>query len=35
MADNWVPYAQENSLVLIFPQANECFDTGIGKMSNA
>ena len=35
MADNWVPYAQENKLVLILPQANECFDTSIGKMNNA
>ena len=28
MADYWVPYAQENDMVLVLPQVNHCWDVG-------
>ena len=35
MADHWVPYAQENELVLILPQANKCWDYGQDEKNSA
>jgi hypothetical protein len=31
MADHWVPYAQENDIVLVFPQVSKCWDIGESK----
>ena len=28
MADYWVPYAQANKMVTVFPQVNNCWDNG-------
>ena len=34
MADYWVPHAQENDIVLVFPQVTKCWDVGDGEANS-